>query len=75
MDNTNKLAKKNKFTIHFATINTMIFCNSSFPYSEFTIHFATINTLNHNNLSSGIKDLQYTLLLLIHTFPPTIVSK
>ncbi len=36
-----------KFTIHFATINTQASDLMFTAVKEFTIHFATINTVTH----------------------------
>ena len=43
----------NKFTIHFATINTE--CNVAFAITTraFTIHFATINTVRVQGVFYG----------------------
>ena len=40
--NTNTMKKT--FMLHFATINTTIFCSYFLNSSTFTLHFATINT-------------------------------
>ena len=55
------------FTIHFATINTLLEKQYLVDYASFTIHFATINTYCVVELERRISDLQYTLLLLIRT--------
>ena len=54
-----------QFTIHFATINTLLSTISSIISSTFTIHFATINTLYSTWTGTSVHYLQYTLLLLI----------
>ena len=56
---------KGKFTIHFATINTIKIDISTCNSCSFTIHFATINTFQTNLLEDVFLHLQYTLLLLI----------
>ena len=59
------LKEFNKFTIHFATINTLEYVNMKLKETGFTIHFATINTFSCTILFSNHQNLQYTLLLLI----------
>ena len=54
-----------KFTIHFATINTIVAFNPASSFIPFTIHFATINTRTVKIIRQVINHLQYTLLLLI----------
>ena len=41
------LNSRNKFTLHFATINTIDFDIIDKYYDKFTLHFATINTVIH----------------------------
>ena len=53
------------FTIHFATINTEKETHIELYKDTFTIHFATINTYVNTDIDNIIRDLQYTLLLLI----------
>ena len=57
------------FTIHFATINTFFILFFISLLTSFTIHFATINTLGWQSAGGGVKNLQYTLLLLIQIVP------
>ena len=53
------------FTIHFATINTVLSAANLTIFSLFTIHFATINTEDNILIFYNFENLQYTLLLLI----------
>ena len=55
------------FTIHFATINTNYTFEVEILLKTFTIHFATINTIYELDSHIEIRNLQYTLLLLIQT--------
>ena len=55
------------FTIHFATINTLVTKYIPNGIALFTIHFATINTLVLLLSLLPFSHLQYTLLLLIQT--------
>ena len=55
------------FTIHFATINTLSKPTQGYFHIVFTIHFATINTLEGLKEDGTDENLQYTLLLLIHS--------
>ena len=57
-----------RFTIHFATINTILKAEGYVLDKLFTIHFATINTRTEGTTSYGSDYLQYTLLLLIRLF-------
>ena len=48
-----KLATLQRFTIHFATINTTKILSFRTDFLKFTIHFATINTKHYNNVKAG----------------------
>ena len=54
-----------KFTLHFATINTFTVIAKISSISLFTLHFATINTVTNAPGLARILHLHYTLLLLI----------
>ena len=54
-----------KFTLHFATINTLIPVLHGVRYLIFTLHFATINTKFRDGKCLRRHNLHYTLLLLI----------
>ena len=54
-----------KFTLHFATINTILDKNMLLYICKFTLHFATINTYIAQQKKLFEQHLHYTLLLLI----------
>ena len=61
-----------QFTLHFATINTVIMLFALEEEFLFTLHFATINTRNMEQRRIQYLNLHYTLLLLILKSRPLI---